>query len=333
MNAVATPDAFLSYTRIDDQFYGGSITSLRKLLELGVRVVTGRASFSIFQDIDGTGLGEQYQKLFDQVIANALVFIPIITPLFFSSEACRGEVQKFLAHEQNLGRDDLILPIYYVTSPVLEKPDLLAKDPLEIHTRQRYDWRTQADLAIDDPHVRPAVRQLAEKIASALARKVAPKSEDPKKRPAKKAKKAKAGPGFSARVAPRDDGTIDLKKASRSAKGRGKDYPLGGRRSGQAPRDGGLQHHVRIGAVDARGLEKAKATRFDAIISDMGRPGDPHAGYTLLKALRHEDRTPYFIFSSEVRREAEGHGAQGSTNISEELISDVLTTLQDPPAR
>ena len=81
-------------------------------------------------------------------------------------------------------------------------------------------------------------------------------------------------------------------------------------------------------------LEKAKATRFDAIISDMGRPGDPHAGYTLLKALRHDkDRTPYFIFSSEVRREAEGHGAQGSTNISEELISDVLTTLQDPPAR
>ena len=196
MNAVATPDAFLSYTRIDDQFYGGSITSLRKLLELGVRVVTGRASFSIFQDIDGTGLGEQYQKLFDQVIANALVFIPIITPLFFSSEVCRGEVQKFLAHEQNLGRDDLILPIYYVTSPVLEKPDLLAKDPLEIHTRQRYDWRTQADLAIDDPHVRPAVRQLAEKIASALARKVAPKSEDPKKRPAKKPRKPKPAPGF-----------------------------------------------------------------------------------------------------------------------------------------
>jgi hypothetical protein len=33
------PDAFLSYTRTDDEYLGGAITSLRKLLELGVELL------------------------------------------------------------------------------------------------------------------------------------------------------------------------------------------------------------------------------------------------------------------------------------------------------
>ena len=74
MTTDVTPDAFLSYTRVDDTFYQGAITSLRQLLELGVQVVTAAQNFSIFQDVDGTGSGQQYQKLFDEVLANALAF-------------------------------------------------------------------------------------------------------------------------------------------------------------------------------------------------------------------------------------------------------------------
>lgn len=36
--------AFLSYTRIDDEFHGGYITSIRKMLENAVHVVTGERS-------------------------------------------------------------------------------------------------------------------------------------------------------------------------------------------------------------------------------------------------------------------------------------------------
>jgi hypothetical protein len=46
------PEAFLSYTRTDDQFFGGAITSLRKFLEQGVHVVAGNRNFTIFQDIE-----------------------------------------------------------------------------------------------------------------------------------------------------------------------------------------------------------------------------------------------------------------------------------------
>jgi len=135
------PDAFLSYTRVDDEFFGGAITALRKFLELGVRVVTGNQDFNIFQDIDGIEFGQQWQKQLDQAIANTRFLIPIMTPLFFQSKACRDELGKFVEHEQSVGRDDLILPIYFVTTPLLEKPELLLEDSLasEVNARQRYD--------------------------------------------------------------------------------------------------------------------------------------------------------------------------------------------------
>ena len=60
--------AFLSYTRLDDEFFGGAITSLRRLFELGVQVVTGDRSFEIFQDIDGIELGQKWQKRINEAI-------------------------------------------------------------------------------------------------------------------------------------------------------------------------------------------------------------------------------------------------------------------------
>src|SRR5271163_12978 len=47
------PLAFLSYTRRDNEFFGGAISALRRTLELGVQVVTGDRDFEIFQDIPG----------------------------------------------------------------------------------------------------------------------------------------------------------------------------------------------------------------------------------------------------------------------------------------
>ena len=74
-------------------------------------------------------------------------------------------------------------------------------------------------------------------------------------------------------------------------------------------------------------LAQLKTQQFDAIISDMGRPQDSRAGYTLLEAVRgSRDQTPYFIYAgSRARdpahvREALSRGAQGSTNMGDELL-------------
>ena len=93
-------------------------------------------------------------------------------PVYFKSKPCRDELTRFLKHEKQLGRDDLILPIYFVEAPILERNDLLAKDPLAsaIAKRPRYDFRVQADLALDDPERVRVVRDLAKQVAAAIAR-------------------------------------------------------------------------------------------------------------------------------------------------------------------
>ena len=127
-------EAFLSYTRPDDRFFGGNITAMCQVLELGVQVVTGNRDFTIFQDVDGIGLGEDWRDKLADAIAGSVFFVPVITALYFTSPACRDELERFQQHEASLGRKDLILPIYFVTAPVLERPELLDTDPLATGT-------------------------------------------------------------------------------------------------------------------------------------------------------------------------------------------------------
>lgn len=79
-------------------------------------------------------------------------------------------------------------------------------------------------------------------------------------------------------------------------------------------------------------LEKIKRRSFDAIISDMGRPPDSQAGYTLLEKLRESgNRTPFLIYAGssalEHRTEARRRGAIGCTNRPDELFEMALSVL------
>lgn len=79
-------------------------------------------------------------------------------------------------------------------------------------------------------------------------------------------------------------------------------------------------------------LARLANTPYDAVISDMGRPPDPRAGYTLLDAMRQRgDKTPFVIYAGsnavEHKKEAAQHGAMGSTNRADELFTLVLRAL------
>jgi CheY-like chemotaxis protein len=79
-------------------------------------------------------------------------------------------------------------------------------------------------------------------------------------------------------------------------------------------------------------LEKLARQKFDAIISDMGRPSDPQAGYTLLEHLRaNGDRTPFIIYAGsrapEHQAESRRRGAVGCTNQPSELLEMVLAAI------
>jgi CheY-like chemotaxis protein len=323
---VSQHGAFLSYTSIDNEFFGGAITSLRKFLELGVQVVTGNPTFKIFQDIDGIEFGQKWQQRLDEAVTGTTFFIPIMTPLFFQSTACRNELETFVKHEKSLGRQDLILPIYFVTTPLLEKADLLGADLLasEINSRQRYDWRPRADLPINDTQVRGSIKELCEKISSAIARVPTPlpPNRDAALQAASNTVKSQEPPKLAKAqkrilwVDDKPNNTIGERKAMEA-------------------------YHVdfTLALSTEEALEKLRASRFDAIISDMGRPPDSRAGYTLLGRLRASGNlTPFFICSSSNAKEhvdeALSLGAQGSTNSGAELIADVLKTigLKEPRA-
>lgn len=76
-------------------------------------------------------------------------------------------------------------------------------------------------------------------------------------------------------------------------------------------------------------MQRLDRDNFDVIISDMGRPPDGRAGYTLLDRLSAiGDRTPFIIYAASNKpehvREARSHGAIGCTNNANDLFEMVL---------
>ena len=160
------PDAFLSYTRFDDRRQ--KVSDFREWLSDAVEEVSGHP-FDIFQDIEGIGLGEKWQDVLDHMLDQARFFIPILTPKFFNSRPCRDELTKFLDLERKTGREDLVLPIYWITCPVLEEGHLKAKDELAqvIDERQRWDWRELRYEAFETKEVQRDLAGLASQIERA----------------------------------------------------------------------------------------------------------------------------------------------------------------------
>jgi TIR domain len=121
--------AFMSYVRFNDQHDDGQITQFRERLSAEVQAQTGE-EFLIFQDRNDIAWGQNWQARIDETLDAVTLLIPIITPSFFRSPACRAEVERFLERERELGRQDLILPVYYIDTPELDDPERRDTDEL-----------------------------------------------------------------------------------------------------------------------------------------------------------------------------------------------------------
>jgi formylglycine-generating enzyme required for sulfatase activity len=162
-------DALISYTRNDDEHHKGYLTTFREELSGEVQVYTGRP-FRIFQDIEDIKWGQPFEERIDAALAEITFFIPILTPSFFNSKFCRYELERFLQREQQLGRDDLVLPVYFIRVPGLESAALRTNDPLmqTLAARQYIDWRKLRRRSFDLPEVGDKLAEMAEHIADAL---------------------------------------------------------------------------------------------------------------------------------------------------------------------
>jgi hypothetical protein len=123
------PAAFMSYVWFNDQHDDGQLSQFRERLEAEVRAQTGQ-EFAIFQDRNDIAWGQSWQQRIDEALDAVTLLLVIITPSLFRSPPCRGEFQKFLERERSLGRSDLILPVYYISTRELDDPGLREADEM-----------------------------------------------------------------------------------------------------------------------------------------------------------------------------------------------------------
>ena len=163
--------AFMSYARFDNDQYDGQISEFRRLLSAEVKAQTG-AEFEIFEDREHISWGQNWQEVIDQALDTVALLLVIITPGYFRSEACRAEVTRFWQRERELGRSDLILPVYYITAKEIEEPAARRADEVAsmLASRQFVDWRDLRLEPVDSPVVRKAVAQLASRMRTAFWR-------------------------------------------------------------------------------------------------------------------------------------------------------------------
>ena len=163
------PAAFMSYVHSDDN--RGRLTEFRERLGDEVRVQIGE-EFLIFQDRKDIQWGENWKKRIDESLDEVTFLTPIITPSFFKSHACRDELQRFLAREKELKRDDIVLPVYYVDCPLLNDEEKRAGDELAqaIFAHQYADWRDLRFEPFTSPQVGKTLARLAVQIRDALER-------------------------------------------------------------------------------------------------------------------------------------------------------------------
>jgi hypothetical protein len=161
--------AFMSYARFDDDQYNGELTEFRKLLSAEVRAQTGR-EFVIFQDREHIPWGESWQKVIDEALDTVALLLVIITPGFFASAACRIEVARFLERERELGRSDLILPLYYISAREIDDPAVRDTDELArvLASRQYADWRDLRFEPLSSPTAHKAIGKLASRMTNAF---------------------------------------------------------------------------------------------------------------------------------------------------------------------
>lgn len=146
-----TAAAFLSYVHSDDDHDGGRISGLRERLEGEVRMHLGRP-FRIFQDRNDLEWGQSWADRIDESLNAVTFLVPIVTPSFFKSPACRKEFETFYQREQALGTNRLILPIYYLDCDEIEEngSDQIATI---LRSRQWSDWRSLRFFNLHGPEV------------------------------------------------------------------------------------------------------------------------------------------------------------------------------------
>ena len=163
---------FFSYSREDDEDSSGALSALRDRIQRELRGQLGRTSktLRLWQDKEAIAPGKLWEQEIKLAVAQAVFFIPIITPSAVRSEYCRFELDAFLARETELGRADLVFPILYIKVAELDDAQRRMNDPVIsiIAKRQWLDWRELRHRNVQSTEVMETVERFCAKICDTL---------------------------------------------------------------------------------------------------------------------------------------------------------------------
>ena len=161
---------FWSYVHKDDEAEGGRISRLAREMVKQYEMITGD-TIELFLDKDGIAWGDEWRKKIDDNLASVEFFIPVMTPRYFKSSECRLELNKFVRRAKQLGRLELLLPLYYLDVPLLNSDGPTGDDLISaVREIQRLDWRHLRFEDITSGAYRRTVADMAGRLADANKR-------------------------------------------------------------------------------------------------------------------------------------------------------------------
>jgi hypothetical protein len=165
------PAVFFSYARNDDDREGGRLGTIRAALEAELSLLSGD-DWHVFRDVEDIKVGQQWSKRLEAGLTGSTFFLAVITPTYLKRDACREELKRFLKKEQQLERDDLVIPLLYLNTPAISDSGLRNRDTLAraIAERQYHDWTDLRTEPLTSVEARRRLAQLAGAILEAYAR-------------------------------------------------------------------------------------------------------------------------------------------------------------------
>lgn len=134
---------FCSYSRKDDEHDDGAIVYLANQIKGEYEALTGY-SMNLFLDKEDIGWGSAWELAIETGLEGSGILLAFLSPQYFASPNCRGELQTFLNKVESTGAQKLILPLEYIDVPNLksgESGDELMERVRRIQIEQWSDAR------------------------------------------------------------------------------------------------------------------------------------------------------------------------------------------------
>ena len=157
---------FWSYVHKDDEADRGRISMLAKDVVAQYEMLTGE-TIELFLDKDAIEWGDKWREKIGDNLALVAFFIPVMTPRYFMSPECCGELRSFAHRADKLGLKELLLPLYYVNVPSLSEESVendLLRMVREFHWQ---DWRDLRYMEVTSEAYRKGVADIAGRLVKA----------------------------------------------------------------------------------------------------------------------------------------------------------------------